>query len=414
MAHDVFISHSTKDKATADAACSVLESNGIRCWIAPRDVPPGMNWGQSIVGAIKEAQVMVLVFSANANYSPQIAREVERAVNRGLTIIPLRIEEVAPASSLEYYISTAHWLDAFTPPLEKHLQHLSQVILKILGRLPEEESTSSETPVPSATVAPGSPARTTKNVWGWFSVILAVAVLGMAVVWLGFRLRQPAIESPSKTAPVVVETVSNPAVMTSPSVTNPSWISPELPKPGSDGWIVLFDGKHLYGCSPSIADIESGKLGLQNGVLWLDSIRLRFNLNCRDIAIRAILKKVSGANCGFTIRDSASSRYVAWLNGTGSNILIPFGFGKTINGRYKDLARVPNLGIYKDLDFIDMEFRAEGDQLTLNVEGKTVCVARDDSVLNGDVTVGGAQWGIDLFKSIEIQLPANGDKQTPN
>jgi Mg-chelatase subunit ChlD len=36
MAHDVFISHSARDKPYADAVCAKLESRGLRCWIAPR------------------------------------------------------------------------------------------------------------------------------------------------------------------------------------------------------------------------------------------------------------------------------------------------------------------------------------------------------------------------------------------
>ena len=40
MAHDVFISHSSKDKPIADAICANLEGTGIRCWIAPRDIAP--------------------------------------------------------------------------------------------------------------------------------------------------------------------------------------------------------------------------------------------------------------------------------------------------------------------------------------------------------------------------------------
>ena len=74
MAHDVFISHSAKDKATADAVCAKLEAEGIRCWIAPRDVTPGLEWGAAIIGAIKQAKVMVLVFTANANGSQEIRR----------------------------------------------------------------------------------------------------------------------------------------------------------------------------------------------------------------------------------------------------------------------------------------------------------------------------------------------------
>jgi TIR domain len=133
MAHDVFVSHSSKDKSTADAVCAVLESHGIRCWVAPRDILPGQDWGGSIIEAINGARAMVLIFSANANASPQIKREVERAVNKGVAIIPLRIEDVAPTATLEYFISTSHWLDAFTPPLDRHLQYLAEVVRKIVG-----------------------------------------------------------------------------------------------------------------------------------------------------------------------------------------------------------------------------------------------------------------------------------------
>ena len=74
------------------------------------------------------------------------------------------------------------------------------------------------------------------------------------------------------------------ATATNPAASNePDWISPELPKPGDDGWIVLFDGKRLYGRSPPIADIASGKLSIQDGRLRLDSISLVFNLIGRDM-----------------------------------------------------------------------------------------------------------------------------------
>jgi hypothetical protein len=82
MEYDVFISYSHPDKASADAASATLEQAGIRCWIAPRDIVPGMDWGESIVTAITGAKVLVLIFSQHANESPQIKREVERTVGR--------------------------------------------------------------------------------------------------------------------------------------------------------------------------------------------------------------------------------------------------------------------------------------------------------------------------------------------
>ena len=101
MAHDVFISYSHKDKAIADAACAALEREGVRVWIAPRDISPGAEWGGAIIDAINNAKAMVLIFSANANDSPQIRREVERAVNKEVPILPFRIEAVEPTQSLE-------------------------------------------------------------------------------------------------------------------------------------------------------------------------------------------------------------------------------------------------------------------------------------------------------------------------
>jgi hypothetical protein len=132
VAHDVFISHSHHDKPQADTVCATLEAKGIRCWIAPRDIVPGQEWGGAIIEAIRSSRVMVLVFSRHANDSPQIRREVERAVNAQTVLIPFRIEDVAPAESLEFFLGTPHWLDALTPPFEAHLGELSTAVESFL------------------------------------------------------------------------------------------------------------------------------------------------------------------------------------------------------------------------------------------------------------------------------------------
>ena len=100
MAHDVFISHSTEDKPAADAVCAILEENGVRCWIAPRDIMPGADWGESIVKGIRTSRVLLLVFSTNANKSKQIKREVEIAADGGVTIVPLGLRTFFPQNPL--------------------------------------------------------------------------------------------------------------------------------------------------------------------------------------------------------------------------------------------------------------------------------------------------------------------------
>jgi len=134
MAHDVFISYSSLDKPTADAICAKLEERRIRCWIAPRDVLPGMSYAAALVDAIRESRAMVLVFSSRSNSSRHVVNEVERAVAVGIPIVPFRIEDVLPTKDLEYFISRPHWLDALTPPLETHVARLADALQVLFGQ----------------------------------------------------------------------------------------------------------------------------------------------------------------------------------------------------------------------------------------------------------------------------------------
>ncbi len=151
----VFISYTQPDRDVAQELVSRVEAHGIECWIAPRDVLPGEDWPAAIIGAIAAARVMVLVFSASANKSPQVCLEVERAVNRGVSVLPFRLADIAPSASLEYFLSTGNWLDAFPAPLETHYARLCTCLSNILATpansppQPDPRPPSSAEPRPS-------------------------------------------------------------------------------------------------------------------------------------------------------------------------------------------------------------------------------------------------------------------------
>ena len=84
MSHDVFISHSSIDKATSDAMTTALESAGIRCWVAPRDI--------------------------------------------------------MPSDDLDYFLSSTHWLDALAPSLDQHLETLITTAQQLLNKAVAEEN----------------------------------------------------------------------------------------------------------------------------------------------------------------------------------------------------------------------------------------------------------------------------------
>ncbi|HLK24439.1 MAG TPA: TIR domain-containing protein [Caulobacteraceae bacterium] len=198
MAHDVFISHSSTDKPAADAVCALLESDGIRCWIAPRDIQAGVSYASALIDAINASRAMVLIFSGAANGSPQIEREIERAANRRIPILPFRIEDVTPEHGLEYFLSTPHWLDAFTPPLEEHIRELAKQLHALLGPAengpivpPAVAQAAAAIPPPrpaEPTAAARPPAKKRALSGGALAAIGVVAVGGVAIagatVWL--------------------------------------------------------------------------------------------------------------------------------------------------------------------------------------------------------------------------------------
>jgi len=133
---DIFISYSSKDRHIADAVCAALESRKIRCWIAPRDISAGKVWAAAILEGIDDSRALVLIYSGNSNTSAQVLREVDRAVNRTLPILPFRIEDAAMSKEMEYYIGASHWLDAIDGTQEKHIDTLCEAVARLLTEGP--------------------------------------------------------------------------------------------------------------------------------------------------------------------------------------------------------------------------------------------------------------------------------------
>ena len=193
--HEVFVSYSNKDKAVADAICATLEEKKIRCWVAPRDISAGNSWGGSIIEAIEDAQVMVLVYSGHSNLSPQIIREVERAVAKGLLIVPFRIEAAPMSKDMEYFLSSSHWFDALTPPLEQHLAQFAEMVRLILFK-----NAKAKEATPSTERTPTEKPRTNTLPWKGAAAALLVTTLALGVVvWTWQHQQQKDVVTPAPT-----------------------------------------------------------------------------------------------------------------------------------------------------------------------------------------------------------------------
>lgn len=130
--HLVFLSYASEDLEVASTVLQALEERGFPCWMAPRDILPGTPYPLAILEALQSSRLLVLVFSSHADASPQVQREVERAVSKGVAVIPYRIEDVPPSGAMEYLIGTTHWLDGFAMDADHGREALVEAVRESL------------------------------------------------------------------------------------------------------------------------------------------------------------------------------------------------------------------------------------------------------------------------------------------
>ena len=131
--YDVFISYSTVDKLIAEAVCGYLESHKIRCFVAHRDIPRGVEWALAIPPAIKESKMMLAVFSRSFNISAQADNELHIAEKVKIPVLTFRLSDDDFEGVKEYFLIKSNWIDAFPEP-EKQFGELLKSIALLINR----------------------------------------------------------------------------------------------------------------------------------------------------------------------------------------------------------------------------------------------------------------------------------------
>jgi formylglycine-generating enzyme len=220
----IFISYSSKDQKSAEAICTAIENRGFPCWISSRDIGPGENFQSQIVRAIRNARIMVLVFSSNANNSEEIKKELVLAGQSSLVVIPVRVEDVAPDDAFAYEFATRQWIDVFGD-----WEHaIGRVIRQIESVVEEEDEKPAATSIekteekkPDGTIVSIAPAAPppTKRKTPIAAIVGAVAAVVLIVAGvLAWQLWPKAGEPP---ATVAATAPAAPAPASSAPATSP-------------------------------------------------------------------------------------------------------------------------------------------------------------------------------------------------
>jgi hypothetical protein len=174
MTKKIFISSSSKDRKAALTLCASIESRGYACWISSRDVGPGENFQEAIVRAIRNAGLMVLVFSANANNSDEIKKEVALAGQNRLAVLPVRIEDVVPSEAFSYELATRQWIDVF----DDWERAIGQLLSQIAVILPPEttDAVLPQRPLPVSRDREPVPERSRVPVWIGAAAVAAILI----------------------------------------------------------------------------------------------------------------------------------------------------------------------------------------------------------------------------------------------
>jgi len=191
--HSLFISYSTKDQTTANALCSALESAGIRCWMAPRNIAPGAIWSESIIEAIQQASIFLVVMSPYSNQSDDVLRELQQAASAKKAIIPFVIAEFQISNKMRYFTDNVQHLKGSPVPAPLELE---QIVQRVRELSPHAQATEAA-PV-SSTQAPEL-AKGKRRLWPWLAAAVIVIALGAAVLY-AMQDRSPESAGPLSSA----------------------------------------------------------------------------------------------------------------------------------------------------------------------------------------------------------------------
>jgi predicted NBD/HSP70 family sugar kinase len=150
----VFISYASQDNELAERYCGELERSGVACWIAPRDVSAGQRYAEAILDAIEECDIFLLVFSEQANRSPHVSNEIEKAASKDKPIFLIRTDDTHPHDNREIslFLTSHQWFEASTTSPEEYLPRLTADVQRLVEH--ERDSAMSDQATTGPVLAP--------------------------------------------------------------------------------------------------------------------------------------------------------------------------------------------------------------------------------------------------------------------
>ena len=232
MSAPIFISYSSKDQEIAETIYQALESRGQNCWIACRDVNPGENFQEAIVRALRSAKVMLLVFTANANNSDEIKKELVLAGRHHVTVVPVRVEDVVPNDAFTYEFATRQWIDLYKN-WEHEIELLASRLEHVLATAKAGDDSPAEAPV-AAVTSRRLPKRSSSRplIFGVIGAVALAVIAGAIILMRAAPKPATVAAAPPAAAPTVIpKPAPAPPQQTAAQAPPPATAPPVTPVP---------------------------------------------------------------------------------------------------------------------------------------------------------------------------------------
>jgi TolB-like protein len=202
LAGEIFISYRRADAEWARLLHSQLRAEGIEAWYDAL-VGPGQDWRLATAKALEASEIFVLLFSANAAQSSDIAKELAAATLEKKLVIPVRLENISPKGAFLYELASRNWVNAFEnteaklAELAKGLAHLVRTGARDESVLPFDRSDGSEQ-------APAAPRKWPRNPILIAAAAIVMAAAVAAIFWMYPRPPAVVANSPQLSRPAGV------------------------------------------------------------------------------------------------------------------------------------------------------------------------------------------------------------------
>lgn len=143
MKYDIFISYSRKDSAIVKKFAEELGKAGYKCWMDVDGIETGDEFKRKIALAIKNSRIFLFFSSRESNSSEWTVKEVNYAVSKRCTIIPVKLDDSDYDDSIDFDLSGLDYIqcngiNAVLSAKNKLLRSLNNILAVEMKNAAEE------------------------------------------------------------------------------------------------------------------------------------------------------------------------------------------------------------------------------------------------------------------------------------